>query len=268
LGGQVTSAQELPPCRDYSKLSTDPSFELPEPYPTRNTTCIAEKIIDVSTHPKQTKSYTLKDDDEFYHYVGPSTTQNNLGLLGRNSVVDPLFVHGGDHIFVAERVYAESAGGAWIESGWAEVSWRDNEQYVYQFDSSTMTWNLFDQYSLSPGDLVRTLVESIGNDIWVAELYWNGSYHRLAQVDIGFTTASNGYNQAEIYTSVETHPYLPRSVFDANYLYEGNNIWHIWDTSYPTVVYAYTPYAIDMLERYHWFVAYSPPGIFLPIVIK
>jgi hypothetical protein len=179
------SEQELPPCRDrdieidstYSETSSsDNPIEKPA-------ICFAEHIVDLSApikypEPHEQGSATKLSTD--YHYAGPVTSYNVKGILGRNYVVNPSLIHGGAHQFIAERVYARN-GSNWIEAGWAEVSWRDDRQYIYQFDGTNKTWNWFDQYDLSSGTPVRTMVKSDGNNYWIADLYWNGNYQRLAR---------------------------------------------------------------------------------------
>ena len=89
------------------------------------------------------------------------TFQDNQGVWGRNHVVDPNVGHPGTaHRFVAERVYANDASGDhWMEAGWAEVWWRDDRQYIYEFDSVNDQWVFFDEYELAPGSAVETDVQ-------------------------------------------------------------------------------------------------------------
>ncbi len=268
------SAQDLPPCRDSSLQSdtTASESELQDPLLEENAVCQSEYIVDLSAPPKQPEPWEQENNSLLsvgYHYVGPKTTQSNKGILGRNFVVNPGVIHGGATQFIAERVYASSANGAnWIEAGWAEVSWRDDRQYVYQYDSTTHTWHWYDQYTLSTGTTVETLVKSDGNNYWIAELYWNGNFQRLAREAIGFDTASLGYNRGEAYTADGVHPILPMSRFDMGYInLTGGSIWNVWDTSYPTTVNEDYPYICDMIYWYDVFTIHSPI-IFLPLVLK
>lgn len=268
------SAQDLPPCRDVV-LQSDPivsESESPDIFLKENPVCQSEYIIDISATPKLPEPWEPGNNSLLgvgYHYVGPKTTQSNKGILGRNFVVNPGVIHGGNDQFIAERVYASNANGAnWIEAGWAEVSWRDNRQYVYQYDSTTQAWHWYDQYTLSTGTPVETLVQSDGNYYWIVELYWNGNFQRLTRVVIGFDTASLGYNRGEAYTADGVHPILPVSRFDMGYLnLTGGNIWNVWDTHYPTTVNQDYPYQCDMIYLYDVFDIHSPI-FFLPLIFR
>jgi hypothetical protein len=268
------SAQDLPPCRDSSLQSdtTASESESQDPLLEENAVCQSEYIIDLSAPLKQPEPWEQENNSLLsvgYHYVGPKTTQSNKGILGRNFVVNPGVIHGGAGQFIAERVYASTANGAnWIEAGWAEVSWRDNRQYVYQYDSTTQAWHWYDQYTLSTGTPVETLVKSDGNYYWIAELYWNGNFQRLTRVVIGFDTASLGYNRGEAYTADGVHPILPVSRFDMGYInLTGGSTWNVWDTRYPTTVNQDYPYQCDMIYLYDVFDIHSPI-FFLPLILR
>jgi len=159
--------QDLPPCREFEKRFTPPvSYLAPGATDistdTQKDVCRAERTIDISTPPKRPeRPREIGVLDAGYHYAGPMTTQDNQGVWGRNTVVDPNVPHPGPagNRFVVERVYANDASwDHWIEAGWGEVSWRDDRQYIYEFDSATQTWNFFDEYTLSSGSAVETRV--------------------------------------------------------------------------------------------------------------
>ncbi len=139
--------QELPPCRENQTLQENSAGvgEQNDDLFTGQSICMAEQLTDLSSFPKNPEpreSVSNETLNEGWHYVGPWTTQQNKGVIGRNYVVDPGVFIGGETQFVAERVYAAN-GENWMEAGWAEVSWRDNKQYVYQFDSTTYEWYFF-----------------------------------------------------------------------------------------------------------------------------
>lgn len=202
-----------------------------------------------------------------YHYAGPVTFQDNQGVWGRNTVVNPNVPHPGPagNRFVAERVYANDASwDHWMEAGWAEVSWRDDRQYIYQYDSVDATWVFFDEYVLAPGTTVETDVQYDPNlDMWKARYYLGGGNWRvLATTDLGFATADRGYNRGEVYTADGVHPFLPLSEFDMGYL-RIDDVWHLWDTSYNTDVNEDDPYQVDMIHQYYRFNIHSPI-VFIP----
>jgi hypothetical protein len=208
------SAQDLPPCRNVATQPDTPTHDLvPEDVPSEpQVVCRAERLVDVSGPPKQPEPQEGGVLDAGYHYAGPMTFQDSQGVWGRNYVVDPSVKHPilpWLDQFVAERVYA-SHGGNWMEAGWTENSRRDDKQYVYEYDSATSEWHYFDQFELSTGSAVETLVEyRPDTDTWWALYYLGDStWAILAEETLGFTTADNGYNRGEVYTSDGYHPIL------------------------------------------------------------
>lgn len=269
--------QDLPPCREFETRFKPPSSEpAPNvtdiPAGTQKDACRAERTVDISTPPKQPeRPREMGTLSVGYHYVGPMTYQDNQGVWGRNTVVDPNVPHPGPAgaRFVAERVYAnDTSWNRWMEAGWAEVSWRDDRQYIYEFDTVNNTWIFFDEYSLALGSRVETDVQydpDLG--MWKARYHLGGDYWRvLMTADIGFTTASQGYNRGEVYTADGVHPILPLSGFDVGYLLI-NGVWRIWDTRYLTDIARDAPYQCDMIEEYHRFNIHSPI-VFIPLVLK
>lgn len=164
------SAQALPPCREFERSLTSVSEVPPRadaiPQSTQQDVCWAERTVDISSPPKQPEraETTLGILNSGYHYIGPVTTQNNQGVWGRNTVVDANVPHPGPagNRFVVERVYADN-GDRWMEAGWAEVSWRDDRQYIYEYDYVHNVWTFFDEYVLVPGSQVETDVQYDAN---------------------------------------------------------------------------------------------------------
>ncbi len=156
----------------------------------------------------------------------------------------------------------------WIEAGWAEVSWRDDRQYIYQYDSANARWVFFDEYNLALGSRVETNVQYDPNlGMWKARYYLGGGYWRvLATADLGFTTADRGFNRGEVYTADGVHSILPLSSFDKGYLLLGND-WYPWTTAYLTAIARDAPYQCDMIEEYHRFNIHSPI-VFVPLALK
>ncbi len=269
------SAQALPPCREFERSLTSVSEVPPRadaiPQSTQQDVCWAERTVDISSPPKQPeRPREMGTLSEGYHYVGPMTYQDNQGVWGRNTVVDSNIGHPGTaHRFIAERVYAnDTSGYHWIEAGWAEVWWRDDRQYVYEFDSVNYTWNFFEEYPLSSGSLVETRVYYNADvDAWRALYYLGDNRWRiLTEVSLGFTTADRGYNRGEIFTADGVHPILPLSGFDKGYLLI-DGVWRFWDTRYLTDIGRDAPYQCDMIEEYHRFNIHSPI-VFIPLVLK
>jgi len=158
-----------------------------------------------------------------------------------------------------------------MEAGWAEVSWRDDKQYVYmmwQSDSVNYSWIFFDEYVLSPGMTVQTDVQYDANlGKWKARYHLGGNnWGVLGTADLGFTTANRAFNRGEVYSADGVHPILPLSGFDLGYLLI-DDIWRIWDDRYSTSITDDDPYRVDMLTKYHYFNVHSPI-VFIPFVLK
>jgi len=268
--------QTLPPCREFEKRFTPPptSTEREQVIPaeSQRDVCWAERTIDISSPPKQPERPREAGAlSAGYHYVGPVTYQDTQGVWGRNTVVNPNIPHPGPagNRFVVERVYANDASWAhWMEAGWAEVSWRDERQYIYEFDSVNDDWVFFDEYVLTPGSAVETDVQyDPGLGRWKARYYLGGGYWRvLATANLGFITADRGYNRGEVYTADGVHPILPLSGFDTGYLLI-DGVWRLWTNSYDTDVNEDDPYQVDMLYQYYRFNIHSPM-VFIPLVLN
>jgi hypothetical protein len=268
------SAQDLLPCRDTmvkaSPSSSDPVEDIPFEEP--KVICRAERLIDVSSPPKQPERPEEVNGvfGSGYHYAGPHTFQDNRGVWGRNYVVDPNVDHSGtSHRFVVERVYAnDNTYNKWMEAGWAENWSRDDWQYIYEYDTATNTWHYFDQFTPLVGSPVETEVYyNLSINKWRALYHLGGSYWAvLAEESLGFTTADNGFNRGEVYTDDNIHPILPPSNFDLGYLLIGD-VWRAWDTRYLTFVDENQPYQCEMINQYYRFTIHSPL-IFLPLVAR
>jgi hypothetical protein len=264
------SDQSLPPCRDFNMLpeASPPRPEQGDTPFEKKEVCMAEGIVDLLGPRMKVEGESLLTP-EFYHYAGPKTFQDNQGVWGRNTVVNPGLTHDGSfNQFVAERVYADN-GNNWIEAGWKEDSWRDDRQSVYvsgSFNGGQFIY--FDQYPITNGSLVETEVYYDPNIAMWKALYFLGgtSWAVLRQADLGFIIADNGYNRGEVYTTNEIHPTLPPSVFDVGYLMI-NGGWWIWDTDFLTEERSDEPYQLEMKAQYYNFIIYSPV-IYLPLIRK
>lgn len=155
-----------------------------------------------------------------------------------------------------------------MEAGWAEVPWRDNRQYIYEYDYVHRQWIFFDEYVLASGSQVETDVQyDASQDLWKARYHLGDNYWRvLMTADIGFTMADHGYNRGEVYTADGVHPILPLSSFDKGYLLI-NGVWRIWDTRYLSDIARDAPYQCDMIKEYNRFNIHSPI-VFIPLVLK
>jgi len=272
--------QDLPPCSQSHIRPNSPKFA---PGDIR-VVCKAEPFIDLSAPSKSGLSSPLESRtsllqvvtaEYIYRYVGVGGDQDNQGVWGRRYVVDPSVDHSlwpWQKQFVVEYSYARGPAPDrhWMEAGWAEVSWRDDRQYVYQYDSNTREWHFFDQFALEPGSPVETLVEfRPDQNTWWALVYMHDNqWALLAEESLGFALADNSYNWGEIYLSDSnmSPPILPLSQFDKGYL-KIDEIWRIWDTRYATFISQDPPYHCDLIVRYTHFNIHSPI-VFLPLLVK
>lgn len=273
--------QDLPPCEATEIRSTNDVANSSE-NDIRNeprVVCRAERMVDLSTSSKPSASVGRERHgspaSNVYRYAGPQSDQDNQGVWGRRYVVDPTVDHSlwpWQKQFVVEYSYpmGPAPNRYWMEAGWSEVSWRNDQQYIYQFDSATNEWHFFDQFAIGVGSPVETMVEyKPDTDTWQALLYLYGSsWAQLAEENLGFSLADVGHNWGEIYLSDSNMPppILPPSKFDKGYL-KINEVWKIWDTSYGTFVREDPPYRCDIIEKYTHFNIHSPI-VFLPLVMK
>lgn len=266
--------QDLPPC---PQLPVNPRSPMPGK---AQVVCRAEPLIDLSAPLKQPSRQrsglsSFSSTSYLYRYIGPQTDQDNQGVWGRRYVVNPAVSHPflpWPKQFVVEYSYALGPGPNWywMEAGWAEVSWRNDQQYIYQFDSNTREWHFFDQFVLGLGSAVETMVEyKPDTNTWQALLYLHDNqWAKLAEENLGFTVADVGHNWGEVYLEdgSASPPILPMSRFDKGYL-KIDGVWRIWDTRYPTFVRQDPPYRCDMIEEYTNFNIHSPI-ILLPLIMK
>ncbi|MBI4284966.1 MAG: hypothetical protein HY670_03575 [Chloroflexi bacterium] len=218
-----------------------------------------EGIISLSAPPKQPPPQEGILDSTGYHYAGPNTSQDNEGVWGRFTVVDPGVRHNisPNLEFVADRVMATSLIGGymkWIEVGWAEVSWRDDTRYMYEYDTARNEWYL---YSLPTGTTLEVAVlRDPGTTKWYAEYQSGGNWYEVAYQDIGISVAENGYNCSEVFTYDGTHPDFPSTYTDYGLLYVSGQ-WDWWDTSYSTNTYNDSPYDTHYTTQYYDFYVHK-----------
>jgi hypothetical protein len=260
------TAQKLPPCRDYSKDSTQQQNISPNNISAKE--CLAERIIDVSGPHKAPVITSQNTPDASYFYAHVHDTSTSWGVWGRMSVSDPEIPHGSENHHIVEHVYATLDYQKWIEAGWAEVNWRDDRQYIFQFDSTNQTWNFYDQYSIAKGDKVTVLVQNDGGTYWKAVLYRSGVYNVLARVDVGFTSVPHTFNGFENASISGDPSIMPPSHFDEAYLYSGS-VWRTWETYFLSTssTQVDSPFLLGMKRQFYDFYVNSPI-VFLPLVIK
>ena len=260
------SAQNLPPCRE-SLFQNSPSYIPIDPNTVEGKSyCQAERLIDISSPPKRAVYPVINNANYYYSHIHDQGCR--YGVWGRSSVVDPNIGHDSDDEHVVNHVYATYDYNKWIEAGWAEKYFRDDRQYIFEFDSVNSTWNFYETFVPSPGDLVEVSVINDGGTFWKARVLREGRQIELARVDVGFTCDNNSYHGFEFATVLNHLVFMPLTHFDRTYLFNGT-IWDPWDTDYDTTtsVEADPNYSLDMIQSYHDFVVHSP-FTFIPLIRK
>lgn len=128
-----------------------------------------------------------------YHWNGYRTNARSYaGGKVEIEVRDPSVDHdlpSGTEEFVANRVLTQtSTTSDWLEVGWAEVSWKDNNQYVYSYDTEEGTWGFPGGYNLTTGSYYafRTRNCTVNNDDrQCGELFWSGQWQLIRNSDPG-----------------------------------------------------------------------------------
>lgn len=129
-----------------------------------------------------------------YHHLGAGTAGEWGGVSGRISVVDGS-VRPGTYDFVAGRFMAKRDMGdgkiAWLEAGWAETGWAGaGRQHIYTFNTNTLTWQFYDQYTLKPGDKVWLDLHSDATGVWSAWLWWGDRWNLLTAQKLPIGTSA------------------------------------------------------------------------------
>jgi hypothetical protein len=201
-----------------------------------------EVIRDLSAPEKQLQPSGGMILSQGYHYIGPMTTEDNVGVHGRFGVVNPDVVHNDTYNqFIVDRVMSyNDAANKWIEIGWAEVSWRGDTQYGYEYDTVDKTWNWF----TLPGSTLEVKVEKYSGTTWRAS-YKNsgGTWTIAAEEDIGLSTAERAENRGEVYTLYTSpHPNLPSTTTDVSELKLDAYSWYGWTDIFDTYTPSYDDY--------------------------
>jgi hypothetical protein len=176
-----------------------------------------------------------------YHWLGGQTSgYTSAGLLATLHVVDPSVPRlPGYEDFLAHRIMAKSCSSAyWIEIGWAEVSWLDDQQYVYSYDTATEEWLVYEDYPIEAGDEISVALVSVGGGVWEARLWWNGAWQTLNSVNPGVAIGCGNEQYVEVY-SRDTMAFPPIETggsSSAVMLYPASgSAWEPWDTSVSTI---------------------------------
>ncbi len=125
--------------------------------------------------------------------------------------------------FVSARVMAkEDYNGAthWLEAGWPEVGWRNDDQYVYTWDTRDKVWKFYDQYNLANGSrffvLIDSEVSSSRSTYWRAWVWWNSAWNLLSRISLPVYDEAFVEEYVKVYRdpSQSSHFFLPEIDID------------------------------------------------------
>ena len=207
-----------------------------------------------------------------YNHNGAQTLNRYNGAQATVEVTDPDVDHNGTpNEFVASRIMAKKYRvSQWLEVGWAEVSWKDNRQYVYTYSDESTKWQFHERYTLKPGESYTFRVYACalpgGTPGTCAAILWNGNWELLRTSRFGCTyehkTDPNRRCFIEEYTEVYSVDSTPEPTLgsdngavewsDAQLLV--GDTWSIWnDTDYDTQQGSVNSYSVCWLEKNHDF---------------
>jgi len=192
-----------------------------------------------------------------YHFLGGKTSESNDGIISKIQVTDPSVERHTTNFFAAWIMEHRYGPDRWIQVGWAEVGWRDDEQYVFAYDTEHNEWHFYDQYPISPSTWIEVSITYEWGNTWAVWLWWSSVWILLDEADVGFSSPEYADQFGEVYISNgrSRHFYVPATSFiDTHLLVEGS--WSSWDTSCPTIEYnADRPYKTSWINKYwDWYV--------------
>ncbi|HWL65892.1 MAG TPA: hypothetical protein VNP73_07950 [Actinomycetota bacterium] len=128
-----------------------------------------------------------------YNHNGAQTMNRYNGAQATVEVTDPDVDHNNSpDEFVASRIMAKKYRlQQWLEVGWAEVSWKDDRQYVYTYSDESTKWQFHERYELVPGQSYSFRVYGCAlpgdGRGTCAAIYWNGQWELLRTSKYGCT---------------------------------------------------------------------------------
>jgi hypothetical protein len=177
-----------------------------------------------------------------YHHLGSATSGEWAGVSGRIGVVDGS-VRPGTYDFVAGRFMAkrDMGGGkiAWLEAGWAETGWASpGRQHIYTFNTNTLTWQFYDQYTIKPGDRVWVDLHSDATGTWSAWLWWGNRWNLLTaqKLPIGTSAYIEQYVEVHVDTGKPAKVDVPTVTVDNVQLRGADGAEQYWRNGVATLV--------------------------------
>jgi len=207
-----------------------------------------------------------------YHFVGwMRDVVAYHGIRGSYQVKNPNVNHGppsqlGEHVL--GRVEAGSAAGNYVEAGWGEFSYYPDQRIAWACYNGNQCQDYLSQYSLCDNCTYPWRVfhcGTPGQNLTCAEVFYSGSWRRLATFTSMRCTNSNSApncriaNVVEIFSTDSTpHPSFGGGgeVHSDGQLQASPGSWSSWSTAHPpTNFYAGSPYIRQDLALYTSFKA-------------
>src|SRR5919198_1835025 len=205
-----------------------------------------------------------------YHHNGVQTANKFEGGRTTPEVGNPTVDHraGAPYEFVVARPLAKTDAGYWIEDGWAEVSWKANDQYVYTYTHPGDTWYFPSGYPLNVGSFYPFRVRDSNSTSGWAEIYWSGSWQLLDTNGSMHCEDTNGNHNCyietylEIYSEDSTpHPDMNAPAggtgvdFNDGRLRTADGTWPQWTTAYSSYPGSVDPYVVCWNSKWYDFRA-------------
>lgn len=210
-----SGARKLPPC-PAGRASTRPPTRLAGPG-TPGACRAAGRILESGVRlTRPATGFTPSG----YHHLGANSAGEWSGVSGRLSVVDGS-IRPGSYDFIASRFMAKRNLGAgriaWLEAGWAETGWAGpGRQHVYTFNTNTLSWQFYDQYTLRPGDRIWIDLHSDSSGVWAAWLWWGNRWNLLTaqRLPIGPSAFIEQYVEVHVDSGRPTRVDVPEVTVD------------------------------------------------------
>lgn len=200
-----------------------------------------------------------------YHHAGMETNAKYQGGRVAVEVGNPAVCHqcpGPGQQFVVARTFAKILG-KWIEVGWGEISWLNDNRHVYTFASQTDMWRFYFNFHLTHGRYYVFRARDCAAGC--AEIWWNGVWRLLQKATDFRCMNQNGTNNCfqEVYLEIysgsgvpEEHPSMNAAVdgvgvnFKNAKLRTAPSTYYLWsDSSYPSMELQVSPYVVCWINR-------------------
>jgi hypothetical protein len=133
------------------------------------------------------------------------------------------------------------SGYTWLQAGWVKEAGVGAKPRVFvqfrYYGGTPETW-FFDQYPLTIGSYYAFRVFYTGTPyVWRAQIYYNGSWQTLRDVNIRSFLSFGSFSSADCYAADETVEtgQLPRGMNLNGSIYNGSS-WNTWTSTYSTVL--------------------------------